>query len=877
MRSILEINPGDLAALDELASLGEQEERYDKQITALESKLKQVSEDHERKGILFEVARIWEDRIDEFDEAIDALNRVLEIDGSDQNALHALARIYEHESRWNELAHVLTRKVELCQDPQENIALRMRVAQLCEGELGDPETAIAWYRGILDFDPAQAGALSSLDRLYTGFERWSELIQIFEMQIVQAQSAEEQLSLLAKMASIYETEFSSPGDAVQCYERCFQVDPNHLASLRNLERLLRIQGEWTRLIEVLEHHIELLSETEEITALYLQIGEIYYKELSRVDKAEQIFNKARESNPNSDAALHSLGKLYERSGNWFQSLEMLQREVDAKGMEPEVIPILMRIGRINEEMLMDIGSAQNAYRRILEIDPTHAGALDAMKDMAHQANDWEGYSEYLITQAETADDDDEKTELFVEAAKFFAERREDEMSAIRFYRRALEISPQHMETNRELAEIFFRNEMWEEAGERYQIVVSALDKSKDAKDYCQKYYRLGYISEKIGDHAASLDSYRKAFEADATYLPALEGLGQALLNAKEWEEAQKVFQTILIHHRDSLTESEVVDVQAQLGEIFMALGQPERGYKQYEKALEIDPDHAPSLGALARLAQEVENWEQAYTYLSRLGDVAPGPERFEALLRMSELAMQQLGDISRAIEPLERARRLGQASVDILERLAELHIQVHQAPKAIEVLEEATGRAEDPQQLSEVNFKLAKIYEEHIKHEPLAVQKFNAALDAEPTNVKAFESIEHILGNRQEWALLEENYRAQIARSKALSPQIRLVLWRNLAELYRQVMRSLDGAIMAYEVISKLAPGNAEDLAILAELYAQKPEKHAIAIEMQHDLIGKIENPVQPIRILRKLYHTQQDFDAVLCLGGRTGLSQRCR
>src|SRR6185437_8210689 len=161
--------------------------------------------------------------------------------------------------------------------------------------------------------------------------------------------------------------------------------------------------------------------------------------------------------------------------------------------------------------------------------------------------------------------------------------------------------------SRNLADIYFRNEVWEEARDLYLTVVRKLDKAADPKDFCQKNYRLGYISEKLGDSDKSLSYYRVAFDADATYLPALEGLGQALLTSQQWDEAQKVFQTILIHHRDSLTESEVVDIQAQLGDICLNQGQPNHTYKQYEKALKIDQDHPASLKSLAQLDQSMGN------------------------------------------------------------------------------------------------------------------------------------------------------------------------------------------------------------------------------------------------------------------------------
>ncbi|MBI3179401.1 MAG: hypothetical protein HYZ27_07045, partial [Deltaproteobacteria bacterium] len=259
LNRILSLAPADVEALDAMAALGARDDRYDKQIAALESKLSAVSDSAQRKVVLYDIARIWEEQIGEVDEAVKALNRVLEIDGSDKGALEGLARLYEHEQRWAELAHTLTRKVELTQDAAENVTLRMRVGALCEAELGDHEAAIEWYRGVLEFDAAHAGALSALERLYTGQERWSELLQAFELQVNATGDKDEKIKILSKMASIYEAEFDSSKDAAACYEQIYALDNTHVASLKHLERLLRALGEWNRLIEIVQHHITLVS------------------------------------------------------------------------------------------------------------------------------------------------------------------------------------------------------------------------------------------------------------------------------------------------------------------------------------------------------------------------------------------------------------------------------------------------------------------------------------------------------------------------------------------------------------------------------------------------------------------------------------------
>ena len=69
-------------------------------------------------------------------------------------------------------------------------------------------------------------------------------------------------------------------------------------------------------------------------------------------------------------------------------------------------------------------------------------------------------------------------------------------------------------------------------------------------------------------------------------------------------------------------------------------------------------------------------------------------------------------DLDRAIEPLERARRTSVANIEMMRRLSDLYLQVHQPQKTVEILEEAATKiTEDPQLLSDVNFDLGVVYE----------------------------------------------------------------------------------------------------------------------------------------------------------------------
>lgn len=864
LEHVIAIEPSDIATLDVLAQLGAQEERYDKQIGSLERKIQYVADNVQKKKILFEVAQIYEEGIGDADGAIRTLERVRQLDGADLRAIEEQARLLTLEKRWSELVRVLSAQQDLTRNVSELIALRLRMAHLYENELQNLEKATQEHRSVLELDAKNSDALMALERLYTHFERWSELVSILDTQANQASDNAQAIVYLTKMANLFESQFNSSRDSIGCFERILKIDASHLLALEELKRLLRATSEWERLTQILEHHIGLTTDGQQMAQMYLQMGDIFYKEMARVDKAEQAYAKAHQVQPKNTHALHALGRLYERSGNWFQALEMMQQQASILGAVAEALPVWARIGRLNLDMLGDKSAAQTAYEQALAIDPAYPSALEALREMARQAEDWPKYSGYLIKQAETTDEPEQKTELFCEIARFLSETQKDDQEAIKFYQRALGLTVNHPTAARSLADLYYKMERWSDARDMYASIAQHLDKTAQKEQYCKIFYRLGHTSELMQDNAMALTYFQKTVDADIHYLPGLEGLSRALANAQKWEDAQKVYQTIVIHHRDALTVSEIVDLQWKIGHMCAQQQQPERAYKQFEKALELNAMHGPSLRDMAHTEIESGQWDKAFAHLNLYADVAPAGERVDVLMQMGALAYDKLKNTHMAIESLERARRLGSPKLELLQALAKAYLASDHAANAVEALEQAvnleTNSKEDNAKLYVL---LGQIYETKLHQDPQAIQRYNDALDASANQVEAFAAIERILSERKEWVLLESNYRAMIARTKEHSLATRIILWRSLAELYRMVLKDFESATATYEVIRKIDPGKTKDTIILAQLCATQKQRQHQAIALYHEVILSVDDPITYMKTLRKLYHAQRDFDAV--------------
>ena len=123
-----------------------------------------------RGDILMEVARIYEELLEDEDRAEQVYQRVIRIDAQDPGlvipAAQALGRIYAAEAKHEALANTLAIEVRLEQDVEKRRSLFERIGSLYETVLDDPEKAIAAFRARLVDDPADLSALGALERLY---------------------------------------------------------------------------------------------------------------------------------------------------------------------------------------------------------------------------------------------------------------------------------------------------------------------------------------------------------------------------------------------------------------------------------------------------------------------------------------------------------------------------------------------------------------------------------------------------------------------------------------------------------------------------------------------------------------------------------------
>ena len=128
------------------------------------------------------------------------------------------------------------------------------------------------------------------------------------------------------------------------------------------------------------------------------------------------------------------------------------------------------------------------------------------------------------------------------------------------------------------------------------------------------HYQLAVVSENLQKHDKALRHYRRAYEIDSTHLDTLQGMGRLLIERDDWDRAFKIFQTVLVHHRDSLGETGAATIFHQQGHIKLQVGEKRKALDFFRKALDIDPNHIQSLRSVAAIHEGRGDWEDVVHY-----------------------------------------------------------------------------------------------------------------------------------------------------------------------------------------------------------------------------------------------------------------------
>ena len=867
LQQALQINPECVKGMAVLAGFFRQQARWAELVKIVKTHA-ELEEDPENKAeLLISLAELYEVQLQDQGMAISAYRAALDVNETSSDALQALERLYRNVEQWGALIEILGRKAEASEEVDEVISLRHRIGQLYADQVGDDARAVESYKEVLTTDPQNLQALRALEALYERTEQMEDYIDVLEQQLDIVATDEERVSIYQRMAGVYEEKWQKLDRASDCLEKVLEFDAANVPTYQHLERLYRNDSRFNELVDTLSRHIGATQDPQERVDLYMAMGQTYEVSLTDPDRAIEAYTDVLTFNPDHTHALDALARLYEQIEAWERAVDVMD-QLNRLVEDPAYrVGILFRLGHISEEQTGDAERAEDFYQQVLAIDATHGQAMTRLVELYKLRGDWAKAASMMVRAEQFTTNQLEKARLLYEAGAAYLQQLDDEVQATDLFARCLAVDPDHQQAGEPLARIYHREGRFQEVEPILDMLVRKADR-RDTGVLQDLYFKLAGTADALDKTDKALKYYRAAYDIDSTHLPTLTAMAGLLFRLEDWDRAFKVYQTILVHHRDSQQAEEIVDIYYRLGTIKLRLGERKKAVNMLEKALEIDSGHRPTLLSVIELQSKQGDWEAVVDAKRALMPSADDAERFELLNECGDVYHERLKQAEKASACYKDAVALQPESHVVLHKMLELYSETAQWRPAIEILMRLGELESDAERRSKYIYTAAVIFRDEVKSLDEAVDYFNRALDDNPELLKAFEAVDRLSTQKKDWKQLERNYRKMIKRLPGEGHEgLKVMLWHNLGEIYRTRMQDFQSAATAFEVAASMDPDNMQRHEILAELFVMSgPDFSQKAVQAHQTLIKHTPFKFESYKALRRIYMDSRQYDKAWCL-----------
>lgn len=866
LQQILAIDSSNLPAMRQMAELYRQTKQWQVYLQVLVRMVGMTEKPEERAEFYLQMGELNEEQLSETEQAIAHYLQALEAVPNHIEALDALERVYQSSSRWPELVDVLKKKIVAITEPGRTQKVKLQLADIYELRISDKDKAIDQYRQVLEEDAASPTALQGLERLYTEGKRWQELIKVLEAQLDVASTDKDRISLLMRIAGMWEEEFVKPDKAAERLEQIVDIDSSRVEALKGLERLYRQLQRWDNLIQTYRRHVDATPDREEKIAFYQNIAQIYRDELNNVEEAIDAFLNVTSLDDGNIEAIDSLTRLYEKRGDYNAALDAMDK-LSRLVREPEKkVDIYYRIGSVYKDQARDQATAQAYFQKAVDIDSSHLAALLAMREIFLAESDWPAAARVLEQASKVESQPRRKAELKVELGKIYEQKLDERKKAIVCFEEAYQLDSDNEAAAFPLVDEYVKEERWNEVKSILQMLVKRSGDREQIEQH-KLWFILGQSADHTEDSETAIKAYNQAFALDAQDLPSLMGLAAVYFRTREWEKSFKFYQMVLVHHREELSKDETTETLYRLGIIKLEQGERKKALNMFDKALEENASHRPTLEALVKLFADQQEFEQVIHFKKQILQIAGQNERFALEEEIGDLWLEQVKNQAKAIEAYQGASEIEPSNHRVLHKLLTLYQATGQWEQAVGTIEKISGLDDRQSAKAKYAYTIGVIQRDELKNPDKALEMFSYALDLDSSMLKSFESINKILTQKKDWKQLERAFRKMLHRISGKGDLgLEFNLWHNLGVIYRDRQHSFESAAEAFNMAAHLQPDNIQEHQILAEIYSSLPNRLEEAIKEHQTLIGFDPYRVDSYKALYKLYFDARAYDKAWCL-----------
>lgn len=761
------LRPDDLPTLAMLDRLLLAESRHEELGAVLDRRIELAGTTKEKLELTLRVGRLSASDLGDTDRAIAAFAGVLELDPADPRAVEALEKIatakpsevfrvgrllepvYERTHKLDKLQEVLKTRLGASTDDIEKRDLKLRLAEI-SGSLGDPKAAYATLESAFLDNPQSQDLWERISSMADQAHAHEELAVAFSTAIEMASLDVEAIAALSeRTARIYDAVLGQPEKAEPFHARVLAQDPLSEVAYGALRELYTNSERWEDLKRLYRERIVNTLDISQKLDLLLQVCFLHEEILDDVEQAITSYQEVLALDPGHSTSRRALERLYTRAERYRELVSLLEYD-RSEAAGKEAIELTFRIGELYELKLREPALAVDQHALVLEEQPTHLRAQEALERLLHTESQRQriaGLLEPLYTrqgaynelarilevQLEEMPEPGARVGTFMRLGELHERELKDAAQALRSYSKAVELDPTDVLARRELARL---SGLVGALSDRAELLESALKRVEFPEVRTEILGELAELWDVlVGNVERAIDAYTRLIASDSenaeVVLPAARALErlhqvrddhasltQALRLQVTFEEELEL-KKALLGRLAELSEGPLADVPAAIG--------------AYVERLDLDSADLIAMLALERLYESRADWSSLIEILQKRDAVSLNEHEGRMLARrVGEVYETKLRDRERAIEAYSEVLSRFGNDRETLIALQRVYQAAERYQDLLETLFLELDLATDVQDRAEVRFRAAELMRKRTSDPEAALDAYRAVLEERP-------------------------------------------------------------------------------------------------------------------------------------------------
>ncbi len=410
--------------------------------------------------------------------------------------------------------------------------------------------ALDEYDKLLKKNPNSIASIEGKARVYEGFSNFAAAVaQWREIEKLRPKDTRPHHKI-ANLLLIQQDLPSRYDEAEAEYRAALSKDPKDRDAMNGLVRIYYGQKQYDKAIaelRIIEKTFGYKLPSPTAYAVAAQRDSItdmiatFYVEQQKYDEAANEFIQQIAKNPSDESLYHGLARVYEVAGQYDKAVGQYQKILSMKPADVSQVHYLLAKAYAS---LKDYESAIEQYEAIIAENPKDYRSMGAAGGMLEKANDYEGALKWY-QKAIDISPVDQTAEMRISKSQVFAK-----MNKIAEAEKELEIAiaaePKNNRPIMELGKLLLANQRSDEAAVQFNKVVELQPGNNEAREALLDIYR------KQGKWDLAIEQVKKLGETDPAYASPTV-IGRLLADADHIDEAIEQYEKAIEENKDQGT------------------------------------------------------------------------------------------------------------------------------------------------------------------------------------------------------------------------------------------------------------------------------------------------------------------------------------